>query len=115
MNQATDEPRGPAVPQPQRSGPGPAAAPAMTPEDELYWLALRMVPGLGTRRTGLLLERLRTPRAVFRASAAELEAAGVSGALAQSIASGCSFDDAAGQQSKMRETGTRLVTLGDAE
>jgi DNA processing protein len=89
-------------------------APAQTKEDDLYWLALRMVPGLGTRRIGLLLERLRTPQAIFRASASELESAGLTGAVAQSVASGCSFEDAAGQQQKAREAGAELITLGDA-
>jgi DNA processing protein len=85
----------------------------MTNEEELYWLALRMVPGLGTRRIGQLLERLRTPQAIFRASASELTAAGLNGATARSIASGCSFEDAAGQQQKAREAGAQLITLGD--
>src|SRR6202167_4473200 len=86
----------------------------LTNEEELYWLALRMVPGLGTRRIGLLLERLRTPQAIFRASASELEAAGLASAIARSVASGCSFDDAASQQQKAREAGAPLITLGDA-
>jgi DNA processing protein len=85
----------------------------LTNEEELHWLALRMVPGLGTRRIGLLLERLRTPQAIFRASASELEAAGLTGAVARSVASGCSFDDAASQQQKAREAGAQLITLGD--
>jgi DNA processing protein len=89
-------------------------APALTNEEELYWLALRMVPGLGTRRIGLLLERLRTPQAIFRASASELEAAGLTGSIARSVASGCSFEDAASQQQKARESGAQLITLGDA-
>src|SRR5665213_3282101 len=82
-------------------------------EDEICWLALRMVPGLGTRRIGLLLERLRTPQAIFRASVSELEAAGLSGAVARSVAGGSSFDDAATQQQKLREAGAQLITLGD--
>src|SRR5579863_8281501 len=86
----------------------------LTNEEELYWLALRMVPGLGTRRIGLLLDRLQTPQAIFRASASELEAAGLPGAVARSITSGCSFEDAAGQQQKVREAGVQLITLGDA-
>jgi DNA processing protein len=86
----------------------------LTNEDELYWLALRLVPGLGTRRIGLLLERLRTPQAIFRASGTELEAAGLTGAVARSVTSGCSFDDAAAQQQKIREAGAQLITLGDA-
>jgi DNA processing protein len=92
----------------------PASTNGLTNEEELYWLALRMVPGLGTRRIGLLLERLRTPQAIFRASASELEAAGLTGAVARSVASGCSFDDAASQQQKARESGAQLITLGDA-
>jgi DNA processing protein len=84
-------------------------------EEELYWLALRMVPGLGTRRIGLMLERMRTPQAIFRASASELEGAGLSGAVARSVASGCSFEDAASQQRKLREAGAQLITLGDSE
>src|SRR5580658_1434819 len=87
---------------------------SLTNEEELYWLALRMVPGLGTRRIGQLLERLRTPQAIFRASASELEAAGVTGAIARSIAGGSSFEDAASQQQKVREAGAQLITLGDA-
>jgi DNA processing protein len=85
----------------------------LTLEDELYWLALRMVPGLGTRRIGLLLERLRTPKAIFRASASELEGAGLSAAVARSVASGSSFEDAATQRQKVREAGAQLITLGD--
>lgn len=88
--------------------------PALTIEEELHWLALRMVPGLGTRRIGILIERFRTPQAVFRASASELQASGLTGALAQSISSGVSFDDAASQQQKAREAGAQLITLGDS-
>ncbi len=82
-------------------------------EEELYWLALRMMPGLGTRRASVLLERFRGVRAIFHASAGELEGAGVPGALARSIASGCSFEDAADQQQKVREAGAEVVALGD--
>ena len=68
-------------------------------------MALRLVPGLGARNAGKLIGRFRTPQAIFRASRTELEAAGVSGAVAQSIASGCTFEDAVDQQQKMLETG----------
>src|ERR1700756_4144318 len=86
----------------------------LSTEEELYWLALRMIPGLGTRKAGLLIERFRSPQAIFRASPSELEDAGLSGGVARSIASGCSFEDAAQQQQKLRESGAVLVTLGDA-
>ena len=85
----------------------------LTAEEELYWLALRLVPGLGTRRSALLLERFRTPQAIFRASASELEHAGLSGGLARSVASGCSFEDAAGQQQLLRDAGAQLIPMGD--
>lgn len=89
-------------------------APApLTDEEELHWLALRLVPGLGTRRSNLLLERFRTPQAIFRASPSELEDAGLSGSLARSVASGCSFEDAAGQQQLVRNAGAQIIPLAD--
>ncbi len=81
----------------------------VSPEEELHWLALRLVPGLGTRKSVRIIERLHTATAVFRASRSELEGHGLSGAVAQSIASGCTFDDAVLQQERMAETGTRLI------
>ncbi len=82
-------------------------------EEELHWLALRLVPGLGTRSAGKLIAQFRTPQAVFRASRTELEGAGLSGALAQSIVSGCTFEDAVAQQQKMVETGTAAIAITD--
>jgi DNA processing protein len=82
-------------------------------EEELHWLALRLIPGLGTRTAGKLIQRFRTPQAVFSASRTELEGAGLPGALAQSIASGCTFEDAVAQQEKMLETGAVSVTITD--
>ena len=66
-------------------------------EETLHWLALRLIPGLGSRTTSQLVERFRTPQAIFRAPSSELEAAGVSPGVAQSIASGCTFDDNGGR------------------
>jgi DNA processing protein len=88
-------------------------APILSREEELYWLALKLVPGLGSRTSNKLLDRFRTPQAIFRASRTELEGAGISGAVAQSIASGCTFDDAATQQEKMLQCGAVAVTIGD--
>jgi DNA processing protein len=82
-------------------------------EEELHWLALTLIPGLGTRMAGKLLDRFRTPQAVFRASRSELEGAGVGGAVAQSIASGCSFEDALDQQHKMGERGVTAIVRND--
>jgi DNA processing protein len=85
----------------------------LSKEEELHWLALKLIPGLGARNTGKLLDRFRTPQAIFRASRSELEGAGMSGVVAQSITSGCTFEDAVVQQEKMAEAGAVLVTLGD--
>ena len=82
-------------------------------EEELHWLALALIPGLGARMAGKLLDRFRTPQAVFRASRSELEAAGVGGAVAQSVASGCSFEDALDQQRKMAERGAVVIVRSD--
>jgi len=87
--------------------------PVLTREEELHWLALKLIPGLGTRSAAKLLDRFRSPQAIFRASRTELEGAGLSGAVAQSIASGCTFEDAVAQQERMSATGTVLVTIGD--
>ncbi len=86
---------------------------ATSRETELHWLALRMTPGLGTRTAVQLIGTFKTPEAVFRASRSELEAAGISSGLAQSIASGCAFDDAVTQQQKLAEAGALVVPLTD--
>lgn len=83
-------------------------------EIELHWLALRMVPGLGTRKTVQLVEVFRSPQAIFRASRSELESAGLSPAVAQSIASGCSFEDAVEQQRKIAAAGAQLISFQDS-
>jgi DNA processing protein len=86
----------------------------LTSDDELHWLALRMVPGLGTRRTALLIEALKTPQAVFRSSRSELESLGLSQGVAQSVVSGCTFDEAVDQQNKLVAAGAVLVPITDA-
>lgn len=78
-------------------------------DEELHWLALRLTPGLGVRRAQEILKRFRTPMAIFRAPVSELEAAGLSGTVARSVASGCMFDEAVDQQQKMRNLGVTLI------
>ncbi|MEP6537639.1 MAG: DNA-processing protein DprA [Bryobacteraceae bacterium] len=82
-------------------------------EEELHWIALRMVPGLGLRKAGLLIEKFKTAQRIFRASRGDLEACGLAGSIAQTIASGCTFDDAVEQQQKLLDTGTSLISLTD--
>ncbi len=88
-------------------------ASSLTREQELDWLALRMAPGLGARTAAKLLERFRTPQAILRASRAEIEASGVAGSVAQSISSGCAFEDAVVQQEKMLQAGASVVAISD--
>jgi DNA processing protein len=86
----------------------------LTPEDELHWIALRLVPGIGTRRGVQLIEKFGTPQLLFRASVSELESVGVPPGAARSLASGCTFDDAVVQQGRLRSTGAELITFHDA-
>ena len=86
---------------------------ALTEDDQLHWLALRMAPGLGTRKAGQLIGIFRTPQAIFRASRSELEAAGLPASVAQSIASGCAFEDAVTQRQKMIEAAAVVIPLTD--
>ena len=87
--------------------------PALTMDESLHWLALRMAVGIGTRKAGRLVEVFRTPQAIFRASRSELEAAGLSPAAAQSISSGCAFEEAAQQHEKVVKVGAELVPIVD--
>jgi DNA processing protein len=82
-------------------------------EDELHWLALRLIPGLGARKSVPLVEKLRSPQAVFRSSRSQLEGLGLSGTVAQTIASGCTFEDAAEQHRLMLEHGVLLISCHD--
>lgn len=83
----------------------------LTREEELYWLALHLAPGLGVRKAHRLLEEFGGPPSVFRASRSELESIGLASSTAQSIASGCIFEDATAQHQKMLAAGAHLVTF----
>jgi DNA processing protein len=87
--------------------------PGAIPDEILHWLALRLVPGLGTKKAGHLVEIFRTPQAIFRASRTELQAAGLSAAVAQSIASGCVFEEAVDQHAKLAAYKAELISVTD--
>jgi DNA processing protein len=72
-----------------------------------------MVPGLGTLGTLRLYRKLKSPQAIFRCSASELEAAGLTPAQARNVSSGCAFEDALNQQQKLMSIGARLITFDD--
>jgi len=85
-----------------------------TAEEELHWLAIGLVPGLGTRKAAQLIEHYRTPEAVFQASCAELDGLiGLPGSIARSISSGCTFEDAADQQQRARDCGAVVIPISD--
>ncbi|MCX6621842.1 MAG: DNA-processing protein DprA [Acidobacteria bacterium] len=86
----------------------------LTEVEELNWLALRLVPGLGTRKSAQLIERFKSPGTIFERSTSELEGAGLPGSIARSISSGCSFEDAALQHQKLKSFGAALVPIGDS-
>ncbi len=99
----------------QAAIPTPRSHPShLSADDELHWLALRMAAGLGTRKAGQLIEIFKTPQAIFRASRSELESAGLPAAVAQSVTSGCAFEEAVDQQQKMTSAGVALVPISDS-
>jgi DNA processing protein len=73
-----------------------------------------MLPGLGTLTALRLLEKLKSPQAIFRSTASELEGIGVSPAQARNVSSGCSFEDAVEQQRKLMAADVTLITIQDA-
>ena len=86
----------------------------MDSDEQLHWLALRMAAGLGTRKAGQLIEIFRSPMAIFRASKSELQAAGLNAGVAQSIASGCAFEEAVEQQQKVAKESVELISINDS-
>ena len=71
------------------------------------------MPGLGAISSLRLIQSLKSPQAIFRASASELEALGLSPGQARSISSGCSFDDALDQQQKALNAGVAVLSIQD--
>ena len=53
-----------------------------------YWLAVKLTPGVGSRLSAELLKFFGTPEAVFAASKAKLESAGLPAPVSSAIASG---------------------------
>jgi DNA processing protein len=90
-----------------------SATAVLTNEQRLHWLALKLIPGLGARKSLQLLERFKTVESVFRASADALEPCGIPRSVAQSIESGCTFEDAAAQQQKLGEFGADIIPITD--
>ena len=91
----------------------PTPQPYLSADDELHWIALRLIPGLGSRRALDLLKPFKSPQGIFRASTDELMGQGLSGSLARTISSGCVFEDAIAQHAKIKATGAHLIAYAD--
>ena len=84
-------------------------------EEELHWLALRLVPGLGNRVARRLVETIGSATGVFHASSTELESLGVASAVVRNLATGTVFEAAIREAEQSRQLGVCWVTLCDAE
>jgi DNA processing protein len=80
---------------------------------KLQWLALALTPGIGAGRGRKLVEHLGGIDRLFRVSLTELEAAGLSGPAAQSLALGKSLELAADECDRLKEFGGALLVQGD--
>ena len=83
-------------------------------EDIFYWLALSLTPGVGSILIKRLLDRFKTPEAVFRASLKELvRIEGLGERVAGEIQKGPSEKVVKRELSLLEKTGGRIVTLKD--
>ncbi|MEW6297998.1 MAG: DNA-processing protein DprA [Thermodesulfobacteriota bacterium] len=88
---------------------------AEPPQDWRYWLALKLVRGVGNVTYRELLERFRSPQAALAAAPAALAAAGVHPEVARAIRTFDQWDAVETELQKIRRAGVRLVTRADAE
>ena len=92
-----------------------AKTPQKNPEEEMHWLALRLVPGLGNRIAKRLLDALGSATEVFRASPSELESLGVPSHVIRNLAAGTVFEAAIQEVEQARQLGTRILTIREAD
>ena len=90
-----------------------SAAVVQPDEEALYWLALKLAPGVGTRLAARLVEAFGHPREIFRTSPTELEARRIPPLVAQNLSSGAAFEVAAKEAAKVAQLGYELVTFLD--
>ena len=89
------------------------ATAAQPGEEALYWLALKLAPGVGTRLAARLVEAFGHPREIFRASPTELAARGIPTLVAQNLGSGAAFEVAAQEAARVAQLGYQLLTFVD--
>jgi DNA processing protein len=81
----------------------------------LYWVALAITPGLGTRTAGKLLQAFGSPEAVFAASLTALEAQHLPAAVAQAIHSRQPISSAAKEIAQAQAAGITLITWDEPD
>ncbi len=81
--------------------------------DAIYWLALKLTPGLGTRFCAKLVQQYGHPREIFKASPSEITAMGVPALVAHTLGSGGSFEAAAQEAELVARGGASLLTWSD--
>lgn len=84
-------------------------------EEWRFWLALRMVRGVGNVTYRELLTRFGSPEATLRATSAELREAGVHTEVARAITAFDQWRTVETELRKISHTGVRLITRLDAE
>jgi len=85
-------------------------------EEVFYWLALSLIPGIGSTLMRRLLDRFNTPEAVFHAPMKELsKIEGLGEKVAQEIRKGPLEKVVERELSLLREVGGRVITLKDEE
>lgn len=83
-------------------------------EDVFYWLALSLVPGVGSILIKRLLDRFKTPEAVFRASLDELRSIeGLGEKAAREIRKGPAETLVEKELSLLKKLGGKIITLTD--
>ena len=80
-----------------------------------YWIALRMVHGVGNVTYRQLLENFTSPQAVLHASTAALIETGVSSRVAQNITAFDQWADVEAEVHRLKQVEARLVTRTDDE
>lgn len=82
-------------------------------DDNAYWLALSLVPGIGSKRILQLRSHFGDLEAAWHASESDLTAAGLSRPMCQNLAQHRQRIDLAAELRKVEQAGAWLLTLDD--
>jgi len=87
---------------------------AQSDKEIFHWLALHLVPGIGSVRFSQLLRHFHTPQAVFQASARDLaRIPRLPSKTVTALLSFNDFKDVETELDRVRRRGTKLITLHD--